>query len=94
MLNLISLEMKIRYLERRLGEVQIMKNDLDQRNYESTLWYSHQIKVNAETYTYNQIGDVASELESYCQVKNYEKALQSLGKLGLLIQQEIQIIHP
>lgn len=93
MIDMISTEMKLRYLERRLGELHIMKTDLAVQKYDSSMWYTHQMKGNAETFSFKQIGEIARELEDLCRLKSHAEAIQSLHRLFELVRKEIQFIQ-
>lgn len=74
----VSIEHRLKYLERRKSEVQGLKEAVRTKNYDSLAAVGHRLKGNGETFGFPKISEVGIHLEEAVEQKD-------LGKLSHLI---------
>lgn len=87
---IITMEHKIKYLERRSQEIILMKNLLIQNNYTKLNYYAHQLKGNGETFGFKKISKCGHFLEietSKNKKYSYEKIKLILDQLEVIISE-------
>ena len=81
----VPIELKIRYLSRRLDDVQQVKLTLDQEDFSLAIKVGHQIKGNAATFEVPQIAFIGFEMERAAIKKDKEKVMILIDRMETLI---------
>lgn len=82
----VPVELKIKYLSRRLQDIERLRLSLEQEDYSFAQKVGHQIKGNAVTFDVPQIAFIGLEMEKAAQKKDKEK-------VKILIQKMESLIH-
>ena len=82
----VPVELKIKYLSRRMQDIKRLKTSLEMDDYSFVQKVGHQVKGNAVTFDVPQIAPIGSEMEKAAQVKDKET-------VKILIQQMESIIQ-
>lgn len=69
----IPVELKSRYLKRRLEELSRLSHSLEEDDFSIALNLGHQVKGNAETFQLPDIGRIGSRIELAAKNKNKEE---------------------
>jgi HPt (histidine-containing phosphotransfer) domain-containing protein len=62
-----------KYIQRRAGDLQTLKAAFDAKNYEQIMSIAHQLRGNAETFGFGDLGEHAKNLEKSANVKDREQ---------------------
>lgn len=81
----VPVELKIKYLSRRMQDIEKLRHSLDVDDYSFAQKVGHQVKGNAMTFDVPQIASIGFEMEKAAQVKDKET-------VKLLIQRMESII--
>lgn len=82
----VPVELKIKYLSRRLQDIEKLRLSLDQEDYSFAQKVGHQIKGNAVTFDVPQIASIGLEMEKAAQKKDKEKVIILIQKMETIIQ--------
>lgn len=82
----VPVELKIKYLSRRLQDIEKLRLSLDQEDYSFAQKVGHQIKGNAVTFDVPQIASIGLEMEKAALKKDKEKVKILIQKMETLIQ--------
>lgn len=89
----VPVEMKRKYLDRRLAELQQMVRHLELNDFEPALRLGHQLKGNAVTFEFPQIAPLGVQIEQAARFHNKDH----VRKLAFLMLSEIheakQLFH-
>lgn len=83
----VPIELKRKYLERRIEDIQILLSSLEDNDFAPALKLGHQVKGNAVTFDFPQIAPIGIAIEAAA--KNYDKAAVRL--LSHKMASEIQV---
>lgn len=83
----VPVELKRKYLERRIEDIQVILSSLEDNDFAPALKLGHQVKGNALTFDFPQMGPIGIEIEQAA--KNHDKA--SVQLLSQRMVSEIQI---
>lgn len=85
----VPVELKIKYLKRRIQDIENLKYSLEQDDYSLAMKLGHQVKGNAVTFEFPQMAFIGVEIESAAKrrdkervkilVQKMEKAIFSAG---------------
>jgi HPt (histidine-containing phosphotransfer) domain-containing protein len=81
----VPIELKKKYLERRIEDIQILISSLENNDFEPALKLGHQVKGNALTFDFPQIAPIGQQIELAAKNQNKEE----LKALALLMASEI-----
>ena len=81
----IPVDLKIKYLNRRLDDVKKLRLNIDTNDYSFAIKIGHQIKGNAVTFEVPQIASIGSEIEKAALVRDREKLIILIQKMESLI---------
>jgi len=81
----IPIDLKIKYLNRRLDDVKKLRLNIDTNDYSFAIKIGHQIKGNAVTFEIPQIASIGSEIEKAAQGRDREKLIILIQKMESLI---------
>ena len=84
----IPLEMKIKYLERRKQDYDDCLKALSEKNYELFLKVGHQVKGNAVSFGYADLGLIAAHLEKAAAAKDIQKIESLLSEFKEFLNQK------
>lgn len=79
-------ELKIKYLSRRLQDIEKLRLTLEQEDYSFAQKVGHQIKGNAVTFDVPQIAGIGLEMEKAALKKDKEKVKILIQKMETIIQ--------
>lgn len=82
----VPVELKIKYLSRRLQDIERLKHTLEQEDYTFAQKVGHQIKGNAVTFDVPQIAFIGLEMEKAALKKDKEKVKILIQKMESMIQ--------
>lgn len=82
----ILIEHKLKYLNRRLIEIEELKNALSSGDFSVAISIGHRLKGNGETFGFPQISTIGIQMEIAGQGKD-------MGKLNSLIQELADLVH-
>lgn len=77
----VPVELKIRYLSRRIQDIERLRQSLDQDDYTFALRMGHQVKGNAVTFGVPQIAFLGFEIENAAKKKDKEKVKILMQKM-------------
>jgi HPt (histidine-containing phosphotransfer) domain-containing protein len=83
----IPKEARQKYIERRRLDLENCKKALEQRDFEVLARVGHQIKGNASTFGYEELGEIAISMEEQALAKNSEKLSQVLAQFSKFLSQ-------
>lgn len=83
----IPIELKSRYLKRRLDELRLLDNSLEEDDFSVALNLGHQVKGNAETFQLPDIGRIGSKIELAAKNKNKEEVRILVMEMRNFIEQ-------
>ncbi|HXH32287.1 MAG TPA: Hpt domain-containing protein [Bacteriovoracaceae bacterium] len=82
----IPLELKEKYLRRRIIDLQVMRSSLENDDYSFAFRLGHQVKGNALTFDIPQIADIGSELEAAALKKDKLQIESLIVKMEFMIR--------
>lgn len=83
----IPKEARQKYIERRRLDLENCKHALEKRDFEVLARVAHQIKGNASTFGYDELSEIAIDMEVYALAKNSENLSKVLGKFSKFLSQ-------
>lgn len=89
----VPVELKIKYLSRRIQDIQKLKTSLDQDDYSLAVKLGHQVKGNAVTFDVPQIAFIGVEIEKAAKKQDKEKVKILVEKMELAITTAQSLIH-
>lgn len=78
----IPKEARQKYIERRRTDLENCNKALQQRDFEFLSRIAHQIKGNASTFGYDDLGSIAIQLEEFAQAKDTENIAKALSQFS------------
>lgn len=88
----VPVELKIKYLSRRLQDIERLRLSLEQEDYSIAQKVGHQIKGNAVTFDVPQIAFIGLEMEKAAKRKDKEKVKILIQKMESIIQ-SVQAVY-
>lgn len=82
----VPVELKIKYLSRRIQDIQKLKASLELDDYSFAAKLGHQVKGNAVTFDVPQMAFIGLEMEKAANKKDKEKVKILMCKMETLIQ--------
>ncbi len=82
----VPAELKIRYLDRRLQDIERLRATLEQDDYSFAQKLGHQVKGNAVTFEVPQIAGIGLEMEIAALKKDKEKVKILIQKMESVLQ--------
>lgn len=82
----VPVELKIKYLSRRLEDIERLRLTLEHEDYTFAQKVGHQIKGNAVTFDVPQIAHIGLEMEKAARKKDKEKVKILIQKMESIIQ--------
>ena len=89
----VPVELKIKYLSRRIQDIQKLRTSLDQGDYSLAAKLGHQVKGNAVTFDVPQIAFIGVEIEKAAKKQDKEKVKILVEKMELAIANAQSLIH-
>ncbi len=77
----IPLELKLKYLKRRLEEIEEIKKKISNNDFELASKLGHQIKGNASSFSFNELENRGERIEKAALNQNKEQVLILIGEL-------------
>lgn len=77
----IPLELKIKYLSRRVQDLEDLRFSVEQGDYSLAQKIGHQVKGNAVTFDFPQMAGIGMELEKAAQKKDKDKVTILIQKM-------------
>jgi len=77
----IPLELKLKYLKRRLEEIEEIKKLISKNNFEMACKLGHQIKGNASSFSFDELTNLGQNIEQAALTQNKEQVLILIGEL-------------
>lgn len=82
----VPVELKIKYLSRRMQDIERLKASLEKDDYTFAQKVGHQVKGNALTFDVPQIATIGYEMEKAAQIRDKEKVEVLIQKMESMIQ--------
>lgn len=82
----VPVELKIKYLSRRMQDIERLRTSLEQEDYSFAQKVGHQVKGNAVTFDVPQIAYIGLEMELAAQKKDKEQVKVLIQKMETLLQ--------
>lgn len=82
----VPVELKIKYLRRRIEDIQRLRAYIDSDDYSFAQKVGHQVKGNAVTFDIPQIASIGHEMEKAAQVKDKETVKLLIQKMESVVQ--------
>ncbi len=82
----VPVELKIRYLSRRMEDIERLRRTLDQDDYSFAQKVGHQVKGNAVTFDVPQIAFIGVEMEKAAQKRDKERVQILIQKMESILQ--------
>lgn len=82
----VPVELKIKYLSRRIQEIEKLKVSLEEGDYSLAQKIGHQVKGNAVTFDVPQIAFIGLEMEKAAQRQDKERVKILMSKMESAIQ--------
>ncbi len=82
----VPVELKIKYLSRRMQDIERLRATLEQGDYSFAQKVGHQVKGNAMTFDVPQIAMIGFEMEKAAQIKDKEKVKILIQSMETIIQ--------
>lgn len=83
----IPYEIRVKYLERRKNDLQDCKNALEKMDFETFIRVGHQVKGNASTYGFDDLGTIAIAIEDSALKKDLSGLEEGIKKLEIFLNQ-------
>lgn len=68
----VPAELKLKYLNRRIQEIELLREALERNDFSVALKLGHQVKGNAETFEFPQMAHLGVEIESAAKSQDKE----------------------
>jgi HPt (histidine-containing phosphotransfer) domain-containing protein len=81
----VPIELKIKYLDRRIQDIQKLKSSLEQDDYSWALKVGHQVKGNAVTFDFPQMAYIGVAIETAARDRNKEEVKKLILKMENVI---------
>lgn len=81
----VPVELKIKYLSRRLQEIENLRLALDNDDFSVALKLGHQVKGNAETFEFPQMTGLGIDIEKAAKAEDKEGVLQFAERMEVAI---------
>jgi len=85
----IPKEARVKYIERRRTDLENCKNALQQHEFEILARVGHQIKGNASTFGYEELSEIAIEMEELALAKDSENLAKNLARFSKFLSQPL-----
>ena len=82
----IPVELKRKYLERRVQDIQHLISSLDQNDFAPAAKLGHQVKGNAVTFDFPQMAPIGIEIEQAAKTRNKEELILLVQRMNTEIQ--------
>jgi len=79
----VTASAQIRYLQRRLAEMELLLTSLSRGEFEPTQTLGHQVKGNARSFEFETLEDLGIRLELAAKNHNAESAVKILGEMKM-----------
>ncbi|WPU64393.1 Hpt domain-containing protein [Peredibacter starrii] len=89
----VPVELKIKYLSRRIQDIEKLKVSLDQGDYTLAVKLGHQVKGNAVTFDVPQIAFIGLEIEKAAKKQDKERVKILVEKMESAIANAQSSIH-
>lgn len=81
----VPVELKLKYLTRRIQDIQYLKSSLDKDDYTFAMKLGHQVKGNAVTFDFPQMAFIGVEMENAAKKKDKDKVKTLMRKMEIAI---------
>jgi HPt (histidine-containing phosphotransfer) domain-containing protein len=81
----VPVELKIKYLKRRIQDIQDLRFSLERDDYSLAMKLGHQVKGNAVTFEFPQMANIGLEIESAAKRKDKERVKILVEKMETVI---------
>lgn len=82
----LPIELKRRYLDRRLEDIKIVRQMIDNGDFSEAIRVGHQVKGNAVTFEIPQIACIGTEIESAAKRRDAEKIRILMQRMEIVIK--------
>ncbi len=82
----VPVELKIKYLKRRIQDIEDLRSSLELDDYSVAMKLGHQVKGNAVTFEFPQMANIGLEIESAAKKKDKER-------VKILVEKMESVIH-
>jgi HPt (histidine-containing phosphotransfer) domain-containing protein len=82
----VPIELKKRYLDRRIQELDLLKSSVSRDDYSGALKLGHQVKGNAMTFDLPQVAPFGVAIESAAKMRDKDLVQTLISKMEILIK--------
>lgn len=83
----VPLEARIKYIERRKTDLQSCEQALQSKDFETLARVAHQIKGNAVSFGFDELGNIAIDLETYALEHDASKLDQVIFRFSQFLKE-------
>lgn len=87
----ISKEAIQKYIDRRQKDLSVLKNALQSSDFEQIRFIAHQIKGNAETFGFSELGEHAKSLELLAESNDESGSLSEINWIEFWVNEQIAL---
>jgi HPt (histidine-containing phosphotransfer) domain-containing protein len=82
----VPIELKKRYLDRRIRELELLKSSISRDDYSGALMLGHQVKGNAVTFDLPQVAPFGVAIESAAKMRDKDLVQTLIRKMEILVK--------
>ena len=82
----VPAELKLKYLHRRVQDIQELRNSIEQDDFSVAIRLGHQVKGNAVTFDFPQMAFIGVEIENAAKRQDKEKVKLLIKKMESVIE--------
>jgi HPt (histidine-containing phosphotransfer) domain-containing protein len=84
---------QLKYIQRRLDELDFLKTSLSEGNFEPAIRIGHQLKGNAVTFGFAEFQKIGEELEFAAINKDLSESLNQLENIFICATQKLNVLN-
>ena len=89
----VPTELKLKYINRRIQDIELLRLSLDKDDYSIAQRIGHQVKGNAVTFDFPQIAFIGFEMEKAAERKEKSKVMMLINKMETTLLATQNNIH-
>lgn len=89
----VPVELKVKYLDRKVQDIQILITSLESNDFAPALKLGHQVKGNAETFDFPELAPLGIEIESAAKNQDKQSVQRLVNQMSHLITQARLTFH-
>lgn len=86
-------EHKLKYLNRRLSEIEDLKSSLSSGDFDTAISIGHRLKGNGETFGFPSISTIGITMEKAGLAKDREKLQETIEDLANIVKENLRLLN-